>query len=251
MIRLFHVSDVHFGAEDREALDWFAGCVRAERPDAIVMTGDLTMRARTREFEAAAQWLETLDAPVTVEVGNHDLPYFNLWARFVTPYRRYRALERMIERPLDLPGLAIVPLKTTARFQWRLNWSKGHVSTRALQEALALVEAAPDGHRVLIACHHPLIEAGTRSSSHTRGGRAALAALAAAGADAVLSGHVHDPFDIREASGAGEVRLIGAGTLSERVRESPPSFNELRIGEGIETIVRRMGAAPDRRLSPA
>ncbi|HEY0621791.1 metallophosphoesterase [Sphingomonas sp.] len=251
MIRLFHVSDVQFGAEDREALDWFAGCVRAERPDAIVMTGDLTMRARTREFEAAAQWLETLDAPVTVEVGNHDLPYFNLWARFVTPYRRYRALERMIERPLDLPGLAIVPLKTTARFQWRLNWSKGHVSTRALQEALALVEAAPDGHRVLIACHHPLIEAGTRSSSHTRGGRAALAALAAAGADAVLSGHVHDPFDIREASGAGEVRLIGAGTLSERVRESPPSFNELRIGEGIETIVRRMGAAPDRRLSPA
>lgn len=251
MTRLFHVSDVHFGAEDREALDWFAGYVRDGRPDAVVVTGDLTMRARAREFEAAAKWLESLGRPVTVEAGNHDLPYFNLWARFVTPYRRYRALEAMIERPLDLPGLTIVPLKTTARFQWRLNWSKGHVSPRALQETLAAVASAPREHRILVACHHPLIDTGTRSRSRTRGGAEALAALASAGADAVLTGHVHDPFDVRHASGAGEVRLIGAGTLSERLRDSPPSFNEIRIGTGIETIVRRMGDAPDRRLSPA
>ncbi|WP_343519305.1 metallophosphoesterase [Sphingomonas sp.] len=251
MIRLFHVSDIHFGAEDRAALDWFAGLVRDEQPDAVVMTGDLTMRARAREFEAAAKWLEQLGRPVTVEVGNHDLPYFNLWARFFTPYRRYRALERMIERPLDLDGVTIVPLKTTARFQWRLNWSKGHVSMRALQEALALVEAAPRGHRVFIACHHPLVEAGTRSTSRTRGGRRALAALAQAGAAAVLTGHVHDPFDVRHPSGSGTVRLIGAGTLSERVRESPPSFNEIRIGGAeIETIARIMGATPDQALSP-
>ena len=251
MIRLFHASDVHFGAEDRAALDWFAATVHAEVPDAVVVTGDLTMRARTHEFEAAAKWLESLGRPVTVEVGNHDLPYFNPWARFVTPYRRYRALEAMIERPLDLPGLTIVPLKTTARFQWRLNWSKGHVSVRALQEALALVEAAPPGHRIFIACHHPLIEAGTRGSSRTRGGGEALAALAAAGADAVLTGHVHDPFDIRHVIADSEVRLIGAGTLSERLRDSPPSFNEIRIDTGIETIARRMGDAPDQRLSRA
>jgi 3',5'-cyclic AMP phosphodiesterase CpdA len=250
MIRLFHVSDMHFGAEDREALDWFAALVRDEQPDAVVVTGDLTMRARRHEFAAAAQWLEGLGRPVTVEAGNHDLPYFNLWARFVTPYRRYRALEAMIERPLDLPGVTVVPLKTTARFQWRLDWSKGHVSPRALSEALALVEAAPSGHRILVACHHPLVEAGTRSSSRTRGGRAALAALAAAGADAVLTGHVHDPFDIRHPGYGEEVRLIGAGTLSERVRDTPPSFNEIRIGEAIETIARRMGDAPDRTLSP-
>lgn len=251
MIRLFHASDVHFGAEDRAALDWFAAMVRAEAPDAVVVTGDLTMRAHAREFEAAAKWLESLGRPVTVEVGNHDLPYFNPWARFVTPYRRYRALEAMIERPLDLPGLTIVPLKTTARFQWRLNWSKGHVSVRALQEALALMEAAPPEHRIFIACHHPLIEAGTRSSSRTRGGGEALAALAAAGADAVLTGHVHDPFDIRHVIAGSEVRLIGAGTLSERLRDSPPSFNEIRIDTGIETIARRMGDAPDQHLSRA
>ncbi|NWM00860.1 metallophosphoesterase, partial [Klebsiella pneumoniae] len=82
--RLFHVSDLHFGREDRAAIDWFAARVREEQPDAVIVTGDLTMQARAREFSAAAQWLKSLGRPVTVEVGNHDLPWFNLWARFVT-----------------------------------------------------------------------------------------------------------------------------------------------------------------------
>ena len=241
MIRLFHVSDVHFGAEDSAALDWFARVVKAEAPDAIILTGDLTMRARRHEYAAAAKWLEGLARPITVEVGNHDLPYFNLWARFVTPYNRYRTLEHMIERPLDIKGVSVVPLKTTARFQWRLNWSKGYVSLRALQESLALVEAAPVDDLKFVACHHPLVEAATRMSSSTRGGRRALAALASAGVDAVLTGHVHDPFDILHDVGGRSVRMIGAGTLSERVRAHPPSFNEIRVeGKAFRTLARVM-----------
>lgn len=241
MTRLFHVSDIHFGAEDRAALDWFAGRVADEQPDAVIVTGDLTMRARRHEFAAAQAWLEALGRPVTVEVGNHDLPYFNLWARFVTPYRRFQALERMIERPLDLHGVSIVPLKTTARAQLRLNWSKGYVSGRALSRTLAQIADAPNGHLVLVACHHPLVEAGTRSTSRTRGGRGALETLAAAGAHGVLTGHVHDPFDVTHATAAGSVRLIGAGTLSERVRDTRPSFNELHIADGaLHTRIREM-----------
>lgn len=247
MIRLFHVSDIHFGAEDRAALDWFAGRVADEQPDAVIVTGDLTMRARREEFAAAQAWLEALGRPVTVEVGNHDLPYFNPWARFVTPYRRYRALERMIERPLALRGVSIVPLKTTARAQLRLNWSKGYVSGAALKAAVSAIDAVPADHRVLVVCHHPLIDVGTKSSSRTRGGRNALAALANAGAHGVLSGHVHDPFDITHIVESREIRLIGAGTLSERVRESAPSFNELRLGATFDTIARHMGT-PDGSL---
>jgi 3',5'-cyclic AMP phosphodiesterase CpdA len=232
MTRLFHVSDVHFGREDAAALNWFDTIVRDERPDALILTGDLTMRARSAEFAAASKWLESMKLPVTVEVGNHDLPYFNLWARFFTPYKRYRALARMIERPLDIHGVAVVPLKTTARFQLRLNWSKGHVSTSSLQRSLALAEAVPAGDLVFVAAHHPLVEAGTRATSQTRGGRRALAALAQAGAHAVLTGHVHDPFDVEHRVGDRTVRLIGAGTLSERTRERPPSFNEITIKDG-------------------
>lgn len=242
MTRLFHVSDVHFGREDQAAIDWFAAKVREEQPDAVIVTGDLTMAAHRHEFEAAAKWLESLQRPTTVEVGNHDLPYFNPWARFVTPYKRYRALERMIEKPLDVKGVAVVPLKTTARFQFRLNWSKGYVSLRALQQSLALVEAAPAGDTIFVACHHPLVEGGTRMSSQTRRGVRALEALSAAGADAVLTGHVHDPFDIGHDVNGRTVRLIGAGTLSTRTRAQPPSFNVITVKDGgFETVACFLG----------
>lgn len=241
MSRLFHVSDLHFGAEDKAALAWFAGTVHAEKPDALIVTGDLTMRARDREFAAAAHWLGAFDLPMTIEVGNHDLPYFNPFDRFFTPYRRYLKVERAIERPLDLPDVAVVPLRTTARAQWRFNWSKGRVSQRSLSEALSLIEADRDERFVIVACHHPLIEAETHATASTRGGPEALVALAEAGADVVLSGHVHDPFDLERDAGGRPIRLVGAGTLSVRVRATAPSFNELRVENGrLDVILRTM-----------
>lgn len=232
MTRLFHVSDLHFGKADQSALDWFAATVDAERPDAVICTGDLTMRARSREFEAASRYLEALPVPVTVEAGNHDLPYFNPFDRFISPYRRYGRVKRMVERPLDLSNVAIIPLKTTARFQWRTNWSWGSVSDKALARSLALLQDVPADHYKIIACHHPLLDKeGLQSHAKTRGGREALEALVAAGAQAVLSGHVHDPFDVEHVIDGRTVRTIGAGTLSERTRAYPPSFNELRVSD--------------------
>jgi 3',5'-cyclic AMP phosphodiesterase CpdA len=244
-LRLFHLSDIHFGLEDRRALAWAEQCIAGEAPAAVAITGDLTMRARAREFSAACAWILGLTAPVTVEVGNHDLPYFNLIERFTDPYRRYRAIETLIERQLDLGGIAIVPLKTTARAQWRLNWSKGWVTRAALAHTLAQIDALPAGTRVLIACHHPLVEVGTRGTALTRGGERALEALAQRGVLAVLSGHVHDAFDLQHETRAGPVRMIGAGTLSRRIRSTPPSFNELTITEREITVrVRNLEAVP-------
>ncbi len=241
-IRLFHVSDLHFGMEDRAALDWFAACVARERPDAVAITGDLTMRARPREFDAACTWIQALDVPVTVEVGNHDLPYFNLAERFVAPYRRIRAIESLVEAEIELPPLAIVPLNTTARAQWRLDWSKGCVTRGSLKRTLAAIDALPAGRRILVTAHHPLREAGTRGKALTHGGRAALAALARRGVAAVLTGHVHDPFDLVEMTECGPIRMIGAGTLSQRLRSTPPSFNALTIDDGgqIHVVVRNL-----------
>lgn len=251
MIKLFHVSDVHFGAEDPAALDWFAACVAAEKPDAVIMTGDLTMRARTREFEAGGAWLRGLGVPLTVEVGNHDIPYYSdPLRRLFRPYSRYGAVERMLEKPLDLPGVAIVPLKTTARAQWRWNWSKGHVSVGALTKTLALVRDVPKEKLIFVAAHHPLVDAGTVGTAKTRNGAAALAALADAGVHAVLSGHVHDPFDVPWERNGWTVRLIGAGTLSKRTRATPPAFNEIRIkGERFETLARTMDPRPKEPIS--
>lgn len=251
MTTLFHVSDVHFGKEDPAAIAWFRERVEAERPDAVIMTGDLTMRARTREFEAGAAWLKSLPAPVTVEVGNHDIPYY--WdpvRRFIAPYSRYAAIERMIERPLELAGVTVVPLKTTARAQWRWNWSKGHVGRGSLRRALAQIADAPKGNLIFVAAHHPLIEGGTKGTAKTWRGEEALAELAAAGAHAVLSGHVHDPFDVPVERAGRMVRMIGAGTLSVRTRNSPPGFNEIRIdGDRFETLARTHSSEPKHHIS--
>ncbi|MEO5866941.1 MAG: metallophosphoesterase [Sphingomonas sp.] len=247
MTRLFHVSDVHFGAEDPAAVAWFDRLVHDERPDAVVMTGDLTMRARRREFDAGGEWLRSLGVPVTLEVGNHDLPYYySPWRRLIRPYRRYRALEDAIERPLDLPGVTIVPLKTTARAQFRIDWSKGNVSDPSLERALALIAQAPKGSLILVAAHHPLVEAGAPGTGGTRHGARALETLSAAGVSAVLTGHVHEPYDVAFRVADRTVRLIGAGTISRRVRQSPAAFNELRIEGGeIVTICRTMAGTTD------
>jgi 3',5'-cyclic AMP phosphodiesterase CpdA len=246
MIRLFHVSDLHFGREDKEALAWFKRSVEEERPDAVICTGDLTQRARSEEFAAATAYLEAMPVPVTVEPGNHDLPYFNPFERFFRPYRRYGRLEKLIERPLDIKNVVVVPLKTTARAQLRHNWSWGVVGRRALAKTLGLLGAVAPGHVKLVACHHPLVDKeGLLSAGKTIRGREALTALAQAGADAVLSGHVHDPFVMELEVGGRVVRKIGAGTLSERVRDSAPSFNEIRISPAgeIEVEHRWMDAA--------
>ncbi len=245
MTRLFHISDLHFGLEDRAALHWFRECVRREQPDAVLITGDLTMRARSHEFAAACDWIEALDVPVTVEVGNHDLPYFNPLARFFWPYRRIRRIERLVERELDLSGVAVVPLKTTARAQWRFDWSKGWVTRSALAKTLTAIDALPPGTLALVTAHHPLVEAGTKGRALTRGGASALNELAARGVAAVLTGHVHDAFDLIAPTAAGQIRMVGAGTLSQRIRSTPPSFNELRIKDrDVDVRVRSIDAVP-------
>jgi 3',5'-cyclic AMP phosphodiesterase CpdA len=242
---LFHVSDIHFGLEDDRALDWVVQEIAEKRPAAVAITGDLTMRARHREFAAACRWIQALDVPVTVEVGNHDLPYFNLIERFAAPYRRFQAIETLVERKLELPGLAIVPLKTVRRWQPRWPWSHGWVTERALEQTLAMIDRLPQGTKALVACHHPLVEAGTRGKAWTHGGDHALAELAKRGVLATLSGHVHDAFDIVSGTPHGPVRMIGAGTLSQRIRSTPQSFNEITWdGERIDVRVRSIDDVP-------
>ncbi|MDT0576159.1 metallophosphoesterase [Croceicoccus sp. F390] len=226
------MSDIHFGLEDRRALDWVAGEIEAQKPDAVAITGDVTMRARHREFAAACAWIGSLKVPVTVEVGNHDMPYFNPVERFLHPYRRFRAIEGLLEQELNLPATAVIPLKTAARAQWRLDWSKGWITRPALEKTLAAIDRLPVGTRALITAHHPLVEAGTSGTALTHGGNKALRELARRNVLAVLSGHVHDAFDLVHDTDEGQVRMIGAGTLSRRLRSTPPSFNELRFENG-------------------
>jgi 3',5'-cyclic AMP phosphodiesterase CpdA len=245
MTTLFHLSDIHFGLEDRRALDWVVGEMAVRKPQAIAITGDLTMRARHREFAAASKWIGALDAPVTVDVGNHDMPYFNLIERFTQPYRRFQAIESLVEQEIDLPGLALVPLRTSTCAQWRFPWSNGWVTRKALQQTLDAIDALPPGKQVLITAHHPLTEYDRHGKRLTIGGTRALEELADRNVLAVLSGHIHDAFDIVTETAKGRIRMIGAGTLSHRIRSTPPSYNELRWdGETLSVEVRNLQRLP-------
>ena len=248
-LTLFHLSDIHFGLEDRAALGAVSAAIARERPAAVLITGDLTMRARHREFAAARDWIGALKVPVTVEVGNHDMPYFNPWERFTDPYRRFLELQALLEKPLSLPGLAVIPLLTSVKAQWRWPWSEGLVSERALTATLAAIDRVPAGTRVLVTAHHPLIERGPRGQLLTIGGNAAMAALASRRVAAVLTGHVHDPFDLTAQTANGPLRMIGAGTLSKRIRSTPASYNELTVtADAITVQVCNFAAVPSDQM---
>ena len=243
-VRLFHVSDLHFGQEDRAALDWFAAEVALHRPDAVICTGDLTMRGTTREFAQAAEWLRSLAVPVSIEAGNHDMPYYwEIITRLRRPFARFHAIRQGVHSDLVVDGVALVSLQTVAPAQRRLNWSKGLVKPHDLSEALIGLAKAQGAGLRLVACHHPLVDADTHSKGSTRGGSQALAELARAGANAVLSGHVHDAFDLEVHTEGGPIRLIGAGTLSQRLRASRPGYNRLgwSAESGLEVVPQTMG----------
>jgi len=244
-VTLFHISDLHFGLEDAAALAWVEQAIAAEHPAAVAVTGDLTMRARRPEFAAACRWISGLGAPVTVEPGNHDMPYFNLAERLLAPYSRFRAIETLLERALDLGDIHVVPLQTVTRAQWRFPWVDGWVRKPALAATLAAIDALPPGARVIVTAHHPLPEHGPDGRTLTIGGTRAMAELARRKVLGVLTGHVHDPFDLIAETENGPLRMIGAGTLSQRVRSTPPSFNELTItGRDIRVRVRNLEHVP-------
>ena len=167
---LFHISDIHFGLEDDRSLDWVMQEIAEKRPAAVAITGDLTMRARHREFAAACRWIRSLDVPVTVEVGNHDLPYFNLIERFTAPYKRFRAIKKLVERAIDLPGLAIVPLKTVRRWQPRWPWSHGWVPASTSGWWQATSTPVPGGSASIAASVRPSALSVTQPCDHGQRG---------------------------------------------------------------------------------
>lgn len=244
--RLFHISDVHFGVEDRTALHAVARAVAEERPDAVVCTGDLTQRAKHSEYAAAREWFASLGVPVVLEPGNHDMPYYNAWERFTDPFRRYNRLNAAVGGSLTSPDVVLVPLRTTVRAQRRFPWSDGVVTRAALDATLAdLAALNGDPRTIIVIGHHPLLGPEDTPDNPTIGGDAAFAQIAAAGAHAIISGHVHVPFDQqRAAAGGPAMRMIGTGTLSTRLRRgAPASWRTITCAAGgmIDTQLRLVG----------
>jgi 3',5'-cyclic AMP phosphodiesterase CpdA len=228
MGRILHVSDIHFGAENKAAVAAAADFARETPCDLVLVTGDTTQAGRRREFAAAAEWLRGLPEPVFVVPGNHDTPYWDPIARLFRPWRRYEALigHPAADHAFTAEGLAVRGVNTARAAQLRANWSKGVIDLEQTRRAAEALRAAPQGDLRVLACHHPLVEMiGAPMTGDVRRGRKAALIFAESGVDLIMSGHVHVPFALPIAVGDKCSYAVGAGTLSLRERGAPAGFN--------------------------
>jgi 3',5'-cyclic AMP phosphodiesterase CpdA len=225
-LRLVHLSDIHFGREDRLAVEAALALTHDLAPSLTVVTGDLTLAGRRAEFIAARAWLDRLPQPVMATPGNHDMPYYNLFLRSVSPFERWRRYIGVDDAAVfENAELSATAINTARGAQARANWSHGVISLAAIDQAAARMATAGDRLRVF-ACHHPLVDAAEAAvSGGVRRGREALKVLTEACVDLVLTGHVHHAFAVPLPFGDGLSYICGAGTLSLRQRGEPASFS--------------------------
>lgn len=234
-IRLLHLSDVHFGAEDAEALAQVEKFVTHIKPEAVIIAGDITQSGRRREFEAARAWFDKLGVQPIVAPGNHDTPVYHLPARMVAPFERYARYMTGLDavgRLVELGGglVRISAINTARGIQGRVNWADGVIDLKDLEEALERLAGGPQGAWRLLICHHPLAEPGhSKISVDTRRGGEALRRCAAAKVDAILTGHIHDAFAHPIEGVARPMVQMGGGTLSTRLRATRASFCVIMI----------------------
>ncbi len=90
MRTIAHLSDIHFGRVDPLLVPPLIRAVNQSKPDLVAVSGDLTQRARSHQFKQAREFLDALPRPQIVVPGNHDVPLYNIFARFVEPLDKYR-----------------------------------------------------------------------------------------------------------------------------------------------------------------
>ena len=242
MTRIVHLSDLHFGALVPGLLAPLARQVKALSPDLIVVSGDLTQRARAGQFAQARAFLDGLGAPVLAVPGNHDLPLHRPLTRLLRPFHAWdRGWSPDREPAWQNDRVIVVGVNTADPCAWR----RGVIRQAQLDRVAALLAGA--GARVrIVVMHHPLEHPPGEDQPLMRGAAMALAALPRIGAQVVLSGHLHvshaGPF-----SAAPGVLFLQAGTgLSHRRRAEPNTFNMLEVSAqaiAVQVILSDSGAA--------
>lgn len=237
MSRVFQLSDIHFGSEDRQALDNAERLIHEVRPEALIVSGDLTQRGKRSEFAQAAEWLESLEIPQIVVAGNHDTPLLNLYSRARRPFERFE--DRFAEKSvaLETEKFSFAGLNTSRGWQFRKNWAEGSVNLNRLSAVLGDLARTNRPLRAIV-CHHPfLAHTDAPLQTRTRRGVRAAAIMSRSHAQLLFTGHVHKPsVELRQSEDGRGYLSVCAGTLSRRLRDAPPSLNDIQISDGMLTI---------------
>lgn len=243
MRKIIHLSDLHFGRTDAAVIEPLVVAVNELKPSLVVVSGDLTQRARSHQFKEARAFLDRLPVPQVVVPGNHDVPLWDVFSRFARPLEKYRRYISNDPEPVHEDEEMIVAGINTAR---SLTRKYGRINERQVARLRERLCAYQDEVFKIIVTHHPFdLPAGADEREIVGRARMAMEAFAACGADLLLAGHLHVGHTART---AGRYKISGhsalvvqAGTAtSSRVRGESNSFNVIRLKHPHIQIERRI-----------
>ena len=245
-----HISDLHFGTEDRQIEKALLKELCAWRDLSLVLvSGDLTQRARSSQFRAARDFLDRLPVRHLVVPGNHDVPLYDMVRRFAAPLRRFATyINSDLDPFFEDAELAVLGLNTARS----LTWKSGRISYAQIDLIRStLAKVSSDKFKVVFT-HHPFIPPPGESHAGIElvgRARAALPVLDQVGVDLLLAGHLHLGYsgDVRTfyPTARRSIIVAQAGTaISRRLRSEPNGYNLLRLSKDqIAIEVRRWDGA--------
>jgi 3',5'-cyclic AMP phosphodiesterase CpdA len=250
MRTLIHLSDLHFGRIDQTLIEPLVGVIDQIHPNLIAVSGDLTQRARREQFQAARAFLRMLPFPQIVVPGNHDVPLYNVPARFLHALRRYRRYISADLEPFYADSEIVVLGLNTAR---SLTFKGGRINAAQIAHTQERLRPFSDDVVKIIVTHHPF-DLPEQYARHALVGQAQMAMerLASSRIDIFLAGHLHishaGPSSLRITSSGRSAILVQAGTAtSTRSRGEVNAFNVIRIQQP-EIIVERFAWQQERRI---
>ena len=227
MPTLIHLSDLHLGPGYLSHLgDLILQEIETLNPDAVVISGDFTMRARHNEYQAARAFLGKIARPLLAIPGNHDQPVFDPLERLISPFARYQkyiGAER--GAALDAGGLAIVGLNDNRRILPGGFWSGAQRQWLTTQ-----LGSASRGAIKIVATHHQLMWEGKVRPAGFWFPSRAIAFLAQRGVEVVLNGHTHIPAATQTPEGIVVARA-GTATSSRTRNDSGNAYSLIVIDE--------------------
>ncbi len=234
---ILQISDTHFGTERPQVVEALVALSRTVAPDLLVLSGDITQRARSAQFAAAAAFVRRLNVPHVLAIpGNHDIPLLDLGARVLAPYARYSAaFGDDLEPSFRAPDCLVLGVKTTRRYRH----VDGEISERQRERVARTLRNATAAQLRVVVLHQPVaVPRASEQHNVVHGAESAVRAWAEAGVDVILAGHIHLPFILALHESLPRVPralwAVNAGTaVSSRIRyEAGNSVNVLRTAPG-------------------